>query len=397
VSERPLRLAVVGMSTSPTCGARDHALLLAQALDRERVSCSLHWLAREHESLRAAHAEIHKWTRTLAEELARERPDAVLLHYSSFSFAYRGVPLYLRPTLSALGRCSIPLISFMHEFAYPWRAGDWRGNVWAVTQRAALIDLMRASQAAVLTTDFRVQWLASRCWLAQRPMAIAPVFSNLPAPTSAPTPPARREQRLIGLFGYSFQGAATSLVLDALRSLLDRGMDVQLRLLGAPGHASGAGQGWLEQADARGLTDALSFTDTLPAGELSNELAACELLLSVDPPGPTSRKGTLAASLAAGRPVVAIDGPRSWSELTAAEAAIVVAPTSGALADAIAELLADEPRREVLGARGRAFAERRMSVEHSAEVVARLLRELAGAQAIAFSPRADCHRTRASR
>jgi glycosyltransferase involved in cell wall biosynthesis len=379
VAERPLRLAVVGMSTSPTCGARDHALLLARALDRERVSCSLHWLAREHESLRAGHTEIHEWTRTLAEELARERPDAVLLHYSSFSFAYRGVPLYLRPTLSALGRCSIPLVSFMHELVYPWRAGDWRGNVWAVTQRAALIDLMRASQAAVLTTDFRVQWLASRWWLARRPMAIAPVFSNLPAPTSA-TPPAWREQRLIGLFGYSFQGAAAALVLDALRLLLDRGMDVQLRLLGAPGRASGAGQSWLAQAGARGLADALSFTDTLPAGELSNELAACELLLSVDPPGPTSRKGTLAASLASGRPVIAIDGPRSWSELAAADAAIVVAPTSEALAGAIAELLADEPRREALGARGQAFAERRMSVEHSAEVVARLLRELLGAQ-----------------
>lgn len=382
MAERPLRLAVVGMSTSPTCGARDHALLLARALEHERVSCSLHWLAREHESLRAAHAEIHGWTRTLAEELARERPDAVLLHYSSFSFAYRGVPLYLRPTLSALHRCSVPLVSFMHEFAYPWRAGDWRGNVWAATQRAALIDLMRASQAAVLTTDFRVDWLASRWWLARRPMAIAPVFSNLPAPTAtgAPAPEPPRERRLVGLFGYSFQGAATALVLDALRSLLETGVDVRLRLLGAPGRASGAGQSWLAEADARGLSDALSFTDTLPAGELSNELAACELLLSVDPPGPTSRKGTLAASLASGRPVIAIDGPRSWSELTAADAAIVVAPTSGALAGAIAELLADEPRREALGARGRAFAERRMSVEHSAEVVAGLLRELLGAQ-----------------
>lgn len=378
MAERALRLAVVGMSTSPTCGARDHALLLAQALEREQVSCSLHWLARAPGSLRSERAEIGAWARQLPGELARERPDAALLHYSSFSYAHRGVPLFVRPTLSAVQRAALPLVTFMHEFAYPWRAGDWRGNVWALTQRAALIDVMRASRAAVLTTDFRADWLASRWWLPSRPSAIAPVFSNLPAPTA--TAPRGEGPERIGLFGYAYQGAATALVLDALQALVGRGSDVQLRLLGAPGRASAAGREWLAQAAARGLGERLSFTDTLPAAELSDELAACTVLLSADPPGPTSRKGTLAASLACGRPVIAIDGPRRWTALSEAAAAVVVAPEAQALAAAAASLLEDEPRREALGARGRAFAQREMSVEHGAEVVAALLRRVLGAQ-----------------
>ncbi len=99
------------------------------------------------------------------------------------------------------------------------------------------------------------------------------------------------------------------------------------------------------------------FSDTLPAQDLSDALAACDLLLFADTAGPSSRKGTLAASLASGRPVLAIDGPRRWLELVWAEAASVVEPTAPALADAMEELLGDRAAREALGARGRAFAE----------------------------------------
>ena len=38
--------AVVGVSQAATCGVRDHAMLLAEALTEEGVSCSMHWLGR---------------------------------------------------------------------------------------------------------------------------------------------------------------------------------------------------------------------------------------------------------------------------------------------------------------------------------------------------------------
>ena len=259
------------------------------------------------------------------------------------------------------------MVTVLHEYVYPWRHGGLRGKVWAITQRALLIDVMRSSAAVLLTTDFRVRWLESRPWLPRRPAAFAPVFSNLPPPAGGPS--AERAQPVIGLFGYSYEGAALSLVLDAIVLLAGRGVAPRLALLGAPGRASPVAETWQREARARGIEHALEFSDTLPAQDLSNALAACDLLLFVDAAGPSSRKGTLAASLASGRPVLAIDGPRRWLELVWAEAASIVEPTAPALADAIQELLGDDAAREALGARGRAFAEERMGVARTAEAV----------------------------
>ena len=366
-------LTVVGMSLSPTDGMHDHALLLAQALTQEGVSCTTHWLQRTHESLTAARAETGGWARSLRRELARTEPDAVLFHYSPFTYAHRGVPLLLRPTLAALRGSRRPVVSFLHECAYPLRAGDWRGNVWALTQRAALIEVMRTSRAGVVTTDFRAEWLGSRRWLPRMPLPLAPVFSNLPPPSPGQRP---ARQGLVGLFGYSFPGAHVAVVLDALRLLQQRGVDARLLLLGAPGADSAPGERWLAGARQRGVSSLMSFTGRLPAQELSDALARCDVLLSAAQPGPTSRKGTLAASLASGRPVLATDGPRRWSELLDREAAAVVAPTAGALTDALVALLLDQGGADALGARGRAFAEERMSVERSATIVAGLLEQL---------------------
>ncbi|HYM46656.1 MAG TPA: glycosyltransferase [Solirubrobacteraceae bacterium] len=368
---RPIRTAVVGMSVSRTCGVRDYAGLLVEALSRENVSCSEHWLLRGERSLRAGLAEVRAWSRALAAELDESQPDAVLLHYSIFAYSYRGFPVFVRPTLSALRGARIPLVTLMHEFAYPWMLGGWRGNAWALAHRALLIDVMRASAAVLVTTDFRAEYLTSRRWLARRPLAIAPVFSTLPPPVPRARPD--RDGSVLGLFGYAYDSHAISLVLDALRLLKERGSHVRLVLLGAPGRESALAEAWLKAAGARDLTQALSFAGPFAAQDLSNALAACDVLLFADTAGPSSRKTTLAGSLASGRPVIAVDGPRTWSELVELEAARIVQPSAAALADAIAALLGDVGLREALGARGRAFAEERMGVAQSATVVTELL------------------------
>jgi glycosyltransferase involved in cell wall biosynthesis len=378
---RPLRMAVVGVSATPTCGVRAHAVLLAQALEREGVSCSVHWLQRNGESLSAARSEVRAWTRQLAIELDRDAPDAVLLHYSVFAYSYRGVPLFVHPVLSALRRSRAPLIAVLHELAYPWGRGGWHGRAWALTQRAALIEVMRACAAALVTADFRAEWLASRRWLARRSVAVAPVFSNLPPPDPGLLPARRgdpglhlkRRSQVIGLFGYAYEGSAIFLVLDAIGLLRDRGVDAQLRLLGAPGRGTPAAEAWQAAARGRDLGHALSCSDTLSPQDLSDALAACDALLFADATGPSSRKGTLAASLASGRPVIAIDGPRRWPELVRSDAAIVVAPQVDSLAQALGAVLADEGLREALGERGRAFAERSMGVARTVRAVTELL------------------------
>jgi glycosyltransferase involved in cell wall biosynthesis len=373
--EGALRVAVVGVSGSRTCGVRDHAVLLADALAQANVSCSMHWLWRSADSIRGARSQIRDWTSGLAGELDRSQPDAVLLHYSVFSCSYRGFPLFVPAILSALPRSRAPLITVLHEFAYPWTLGGLHGKAWALSQRAMLIGVMRDSAAVVVTAPSRIQWLATRPWLPRRRADLAPVFSNLPPPEAGQN---RRHgpNPVIGLFGYAYEGTAVTIVLDAVRLLRDRGLQVELKLLGAPGRDSRAAENWLNKARVRGVERALSFSGVLPGAELSNALAACDVLLHPEPAGPTSRKGTLAASLASGSAVVALDGPRGWPELVHSDAVLVVRPTAVALGDALAGLLEDDAQREALGARGAAFAEQRMGVQRSATVVAQLLGEV---------------------
>jgi glycosyltransferase involved in cell wall biosynthesis len=372
----PLRTAALGVSTTTICGVRDHGALLAGALEREGCPCSTHWLDREDRSLGAARAQVGAWTRALPAELVAARADVALLHYSVFSLSYRGLPLFTHPVLAAVRRAGLPLVTILHEFVYPWWRDGLRGTAWALSQRALLIDVMRASDGLITTTDFQAEWLASRRWLAKRPVAVAPVFSNLPAPCAmlrgeSPVP-------TIGLFGYAYGDATVAVVVAALRLLQDRGVDAQLQLLGAPGESSAAGDEWLTAAREAGLARAPSFSGMLAAQRLSDALAACELLLFVDPLGPNSRKTTLAASLASGRPVLALDGPRCWGELAGAGAAAIVQPQPQALAEALAGLLEDARTRELLAARGLAFAEQSMSARRAARTVAALLRDVAG-------------------
>ncbi|HEX4437405.1 MAG TPA: glycosyltransferase [Solirubrobacteraceae bacterium] len=377
---RPLRIAVVGVSEAATCGVRDHAALLSEALGARGVDCSTHWLTRSEHGLRGCRAEFRAWTAQLRAELERDRPDAILLHYSVFSYSYRGLPLFVASVLAALRASERPIVGLLHEIAYPWRIGGLRGAVWAFTQRTLSIELMRSCAAVVVTAPFRAEALRSNRLLPRCPIYLAPVFSNLPAPRALPGERTEGEHS-VGLFGYAYEGAAASLVLDALRLLGERGLPARLVLLGAPGPDSAAAERWRTEAGARGVE--LSFSGVLSPAELSDALAACDALLHPERSGATSRKGTLTGSLASGRPVVALDGPLAWDELIAARAAEIAQADPRALADKLEPLLRDPAWREEVGARGAEFARSHMSVERSAEVVTEAIEQAcAGRQAV---------------
>ncbi len=374
-SQRPAaRIGVVGVSIDDPCGVRDHAQRLAEGLADDALACSLHWLSRSHGSLTGERRELRAWAARLDGELELERADAVLLHYSVFAFSHRGVPLLVHPILAALARSQLPLVTFMHEYAYPWRLGGARGKVWAATQRVVLREVVRSSSALVVSADTRAGWLRSRAWLPARPISVAPVFSNLPAGAARAAPTGASGAATLGLFGYGHEGVDLATVLDALGDLRARAVDVRLRLLGAPGEPSSAASRWRREAGRRGLSGAIEFSGRLPAQELADALAGCDVLLFAERGGPTSRKTTLAASLASGRPVVALDGPDGWPQLASAGGAVIVAPWSRALADAIVGLLEDRAAGERQGQHGRVFAEQAMSVESSVQVVGGALR-----------------------
>lgn len=364
-------VAFIGMSTKDPCGVHDHARLLADAMRAEGIGVDLHWLLRAEDSIGGARAEVRAWTRELGTRLAQGRPAAVIMHYSVFAYSHRGLPLFVAPTLATLRRTAASVIVVLHEFAYPWARDGWRGTTWAIAQRATLIEVMRTASAAVVTMDSRARWLQTRAWLPRRQVVVTPVFSNLPAPAATVAAPA--DGQTVGLFGYASDDTAVSLVLDAFASVRVGRPATRLSLLGAPGAESAAGKRWMEQARIRGVEDALSFSGVLSPHGLSDALAGCDLLLFAERAGPSSRKTTLAASLAAGKPLVAIDGPSCWAELAQAGAARVVEPSTQALAHAMLEFLSDRALSATLATRGGTFASERMTARRAAASLAALV------------------------
>jgi hypothetical protein len=362
------RLAVVGISEPGPCGMRDHARILAAELEREGISCEIHWLERTDTNLTGAIGQMRAWSRALPAALASA--DAVLLHYSWAAAGYRGLPL-LEPLLAgAVRRAGRPVLTIMHELVFPFGRDGARGAAWAAGSRAALLEIALASDGFLVTTEDRQSWLRGRRWLPRRPVGFAPVFSNLPA--AGPAEHAANSPPLLAQFGFLYDGSA-EVVLRALRELRPRPDPPRLLLVGSPGPDSRAARAWISCARELRVEELISFTGLLEPQALSQTLAAADLLLFADPPGPTSRKGTLAGSLASGTPVLALDGPSTWAAPERAGALRLVPRDGLALAGAIEETLNDDGARAALGARGRRFAEEEMSVARTAAEVRALL------------------------
>ena len=193
-----------------------------------------------------------------------------------------------------------------------------------------------ACSALIVTTDWRARWIGSRRLLPHRPVLVAPVFSNLPS--SAPGVSPDGTEPVVGLFGYSYQGAAISLVLDAISGLRGNGRQVRLGCWAHPARIprrAGPGSPGRQSAPCRmhcrspGGFGAGSIGRDRPLRRAA--FRRCGRALAA--------QGTLAGSLASGRPVIAIDGRHTWRALVSAGAARVVAPEADALAGAIDSLL----------------------------------------------------------
>jgi glycosyltransferase involved in cell wall biosynthesis len=354
---------------------RDHGRHLSEALQGRDVDVTTAWWERRvGTSLQCTSRDARLWVRELRRAAMVVKPSAILVHYSVFAFSYRGLPIFPVQVFGILGQTKTPIVTFLHEYAYPWGSYRWQGVIWAVTQRLVLWFVVARSSALIVTTSERSRWITSRWWLPRRSISVSPVFSNQPSPKNYCE--SARSGTRIGLFGYAHEWILRETILTALLAMRADGLDVTLRLVGAPGADSPAGRDWIRAAGQRGLERTLEFTGVMPAQNLSDALAACDVLLFAEADGPSSRKTTLAASLASGRPVIALAGTHSWDELVRSDAVAVVQPSAQALAETTMRLLADRAAADALGSRGRAFADRNMSLDRTATVVLSTLRDV---------------------
>ncbi len=363
------QLIVAGVSCTTICGVRDYAEVLGEALAGQGIRTvgqawwdRLGWELRPRRSL----VELRRWRARFTEAVDLSGQASILWHYSVPSYGVRAVPVLAPLIVWTLRRARRPIVVILHEYAYPWGQRGWKGAFLATTHRAVLVLVMAVASGAIVTAEDRLTWLRSRWWLPSRPMAFVPVVANiLPTgrPASVEASSSGDRVAYVGMLGFGREGVRVDLVFDALCRLESRGRKVELILVGAPGQESPEGRAWLACARRQGMADRVRFTGFLEGGALSMTISSLDVTIVADAAGPTARRTTLAAALAHGCCIVALEGPESWSVLNEQRALRLVAPLPDALCDAVDELLGDDAARADQGLRARQFYEQHLAAQ----------------------------------
>ena len=189
--------------------------------------------------------------------------------------------------------------------------------------------------------------------------------------------PGGRERKVV-FVGRNEPRKGRPLLLGAWRSVRAR-TGARLRLVGA----DPLSVRWLLRRE-RLSGEAVDVLGSLSEEELTRELAAASALVAPST-GSESFGMVLTRAFACATPVVAseIEG---YSEVVEPGTGVLVSPgDTDALADALAALLEDEPRRQAMGEAGRRLAEERYTWE---KIAARLLEIYADVSGVAAPGRA---------
>lgn len=291
------------------------------------------------------------------------RGSIALFHYSPFAYGTRGFPL-LAAFLPALRsrRLSGTTVVVLHELAF--RVGGSgprvKERLWQWWQGWCLRIVLVGAQGAVVTTEERARLVAS---LRPRlPVLLQPVWSALPDPLRTPASGGEGDDAAmnVGIFGWGAFPAEAPVAVDAMMLLEQRiGRSVRLTLIGGDVNG-GAAWTWRQAADKAGLGDRLVFTGRVEAATAAVLLSSLHIYLHPDQAGPAARKTSLAAALQAGLPVVAFEGPETWSALVREQVVRLSLPAAPALAVALAQAF-DDDRDDAAAARRRRFYDVEMS------------------------------------
>lgn len=366
---------LVGASSGTACGVGDQARVHTAALKAAGVSVNRLWFDMDPRwGVLRQTVELARWIRRYHNTIRQTSPKWVIWHYSAGNHGHRGLPVFAPLWAWALAAGRVPVVLYLHEFAYPFGRRGWRGAGQALAQRAALVPMLARSRGAVVTTEDRAEWLKSRRWLPRRPVTVVPVCSNLPD-----SPPAGADSTgrptTVGVFGFRQELSTPQTLVPALKLLRERGVEPELVLVGAPGGDSPQGRAWTAAALDAGVPDTIRFTGVLGEEALLAELAAVDVFVFVETDGPNTGKSTLAALLAMGKPVVAVDGARR-DERMIGEGAVRVVGGPAELSAALEELLLDDQARADQGRRGGKWYSENMAPAVVAGRVGRFLTSL---------------------
>ncbi|MBV8129428.1 MAG: glycosyltransferase family 4 protein [Planctomycetaceae bacterium] len=301
-------------------------------------------------------------------ELARDRPDRILIQYVPHAFGWKAMNLsFVAWALIRRIRRRDDVRVMFHEVAFPWVHQPLRNNAIAAVNRVMAAVLVQACTRAYVAIPGWVP-LLRRLGAGRLPIAWTPVPSNVPDEASTTAVAARRAEltlndptvRLVCHFGT--YGPSVTLALGSvLRELLGRRPEVRVLLLGVGGdrwrgELAGGRVDWHARVIAPGA---------LSAPLIAEHLRACDLVIQPYPDGASSRRGSLMAALANGVPVVTTIG--ALSEPVWSEGAVAAAPVGDAeqLARLALDLLDRPERLAELGLAGQRLYQDQFALRHT--------------------------------
>ncbi len=361
---------VVGLVPSGPSGVKDYGHALARELGRRGLNVGELWFQNDGVKLDSS---IRSSVRLLARAFSIPRCSVVLWQYSPFAYAVRGVPLpgiFLGIVLRAR---HIPVVTVLHELAYPWGRRGLAGRLFSLTQHAALLPVLAGSSAVVVTTDQRARMLRKWRWPPARPpVHVVPVFSTMMIGGAPNQSEAEDNSPRLGIIGYASDGVQAELFFDAMRHLKSLA-GLRVILLGGPGPLAEGGKRWVQLARTAGMEDLIEFTGVIPLAALSVQVSSCAVITLLDEEGPSSRRTMLAAALALGRPTVSTDGRNRWVDAIEKGAIAVVPPDADLLGKALRRLFEDPDERSAMSARAYEYYAREMSIEKAGESIAAVI------------------------
>jgi UDP-glucose:(heptosyl)LPS alpha-1,3-glucosyltransferase len=297
-------------------------------------------------------------TRLLA---SGSRPEWVLLQYNPFRFGRCGFAPMLVRDARRLRQIGVPVAVMVHE-AWVDPVG-WRNRLIRAWQRAQLSELLRVTDGVMATTASVAHELGQRA-------VHIPVATNI-----SPVPTSREDARA----ALGLDGRLTVALFG--RANPSRALGHAEAAIAALAQAHGANNLTIMNlgADAPTVRVPLGVEvhtpGALPPDELSLRLVTSDLVLLPTTDGVSTRRGTVMAALAHGRPVLGLRGRNTDAVLARAEGAMFLTPADdrAAFAEAAVELTRDPDRLRAIGAAGRELYESHFDWPATARSVAAVI------------------------
>jgi glycosyltransferase involved in cell wall biosynthesis len=258
------------------------------------------------------------------------------------------------------------LILSGHEL-YLYQKGSVKKYLISFLTRLIFYAGIAASERVVVTNTFRAELISGFPGVTNKQIVVIPVGANV-LPEFWPSPKAKKEAVFeITSFGIWSSMRPVKLLLEVIRELRFQ-YTLRLTLLGkvcSDGHGLDTLRTFMTTSE---MVSTVEIKGVLTARELSDYLSRSDLFISTLDCGPSGRRGSLAAALAHGLPIVAFEGYER-DPFFRNNDNIVLVPKGdvSALTRAIRRLIEDDDMRARLAFRARETYDKYLSWERIAD------------------------------